>query len=107
MDLLFSNEKMFGELLSLVLESLRMRESEELLRRLAKFIDLLLCCMSFEWVKDILYIYIPFIRDGSEQIVIFKRCLFVSEDEINPLMEIVRNMITLQSFSMLLQELSR
>lgn len=75
-----------------------MRDFENLLRTLSKFIDLALDSHLFDGVFDAFNIDHAFISEGMEQVKGldgFLTSLLVAKDQVNPFMQMVRDILRL------------
>lgn len=79
-----------------------MEALEKLSGCLAKLSDMSFIGCSFIWVCHLFEVEIALIRERMKNIVVINRVLFAAKDEVNPVMQVARHVVTLQSFSVLL-----
>lgn len=77
-----------------------MGDFEDLFGALAEFIDLALYSHLFDWISDALNVDHSFICEGVEKVEGFDcllSSLFEAKDEINPLVEMIRDILRFES----------
>lgn len=84
-----------------------MRHLEELPRSLPELSNLDLEGHTLDWVLEALEVYAPFIGKRVEEIQILDGALAAAEDQVYPLVDVVRYVLTLQRSPVFLQEIFR